>query len=174
MTKTIMWVVGLLLMNTSAHALTICQSSKTEGGSGHWYWREIDNRKCWYQGTKYLPKSELVWSKAEPRTMPTHQDHGLPDAVLPIPEAPTIIAPEPIEEEQTKVNQIMADARLNADQLLAFTCCWPELEEEEPAPVSVKVHIPDNSRPLFIWSLMPIGFIIGLFTIYRYAKENMS
>jgi hypothetical protein len=173
MTKTIMWVTGLLLMNTSAHALTICQSGKTEGGTGHWYWREIDNRKCWYQGTKYLPKSELVWSKTEPRTrMPTHQHHGLPDPVLPVPEAPTIIAPEP-EEEQTKVDQIMADTRLNADQLLAFTCCWPELEEE-PVYVSMPTPKVDTSRPLFIWSLMPIGFIIGLYTIYRYAKENMS
>lgn len=168
MTKTIMWVAGLLLMNTSAHALTICQSGKTEGGSGHWYWREIDNRKCWYQGTRYLPKNELIWSKAEPRVAVEP---------IPMPEAPTIIVPEPEEEEQTKVDQIMTDARLNADQLLAFTCCWPELDDEEPVAVSVpvlKVHAPDNSRPLFIWSLMPIGFIIGLFTIYRYAKENMS
>jgi hypothetical protein len=173
MIKIIMWMAVLLVSSTSAHAVTICQSGKTEGGSGHWYWREIDNRKCWYQGTRYLPKNELIWSKAEPRTtMPTNR---LPDPVLPVPEAPTIIAPEP-DDTQAKVDQIMVDVRLNADQLLAFTCCWPELEEELVS-VSVsapKAHVPDTSRPLFIWSLMPIGFIIGLYTIYRYAKENMS
>lgn len=169
MAKMIMWVAVLLLTSTSAHALTICQSGKTEGGTGHWYWREIDNRKCWFQGTRYLPKSELVWSKAEPRTRV-----AMPVEPLPVPEAPTIITPEPDDEEQAKVDQIMAETRLNADQLLAFTCCWPELDEE-PIPVSMSApKVLDTSRPLFIWSLMPIGFIIGLFTIYRYAKENMS
>jgi hypothetical protein len=174
MTKTIMWLAVLFVSSTSAHAVTICQSGKTEGGSGHWYWREIDNRKCWYQGTRYLPKNELIWSKAEPRAIPTNRDLDLPEAVIPDPK-PAVAEPKP-DDTQAKVDQIMADTRLNADQLLAFTCCWPELEEEL-VPVSVsapKAHVPDTSPPLFIWSLMPIGFIIGLFTIYRYAKENMS
>ena len=164
----IMPVAVLLLMSTSAHAVTICQSGRTEGGTGHWYWREIDNRKCWYQGTRVLPKTELIWSKAEPvRTR----------VAMPEVPKPVVVEAEPdVIEEQAKVDQILVDTRLNADQLLAFTCCWPEhKEEEEEAPVPPRVvHAPDTSRPLFIWSLMPIGFIIGLFTIYRYARENMS
>ncbi len=33
---------------------------------GHWYYRLIDGRKCWYQGKPMMPKSSLHWPKEKP------------------------------------------------------------------------------------------------------------
>lgn len=40
-------------------------------GQGHWYYRIIDGRKCWYDGKPMMPKTSLYWSdnstaKSEP------------------------------------------------------------------------------------------------------------
>ena len=42
-----------------AHAIE-CQLSKGARGY-HWAWREIDGRRCWYEGERGIAKSELHW-----------------------------------------------------------------------------------------------------------------
>ncbi len=42
-----------------AHAIE-CQSSKGTRGY-HWAWREIDGRRCWYEGERGIAKSQLHW-----------------------------------------------------------------------------------------------------------------
>jgi hypothetical protein len=42
-----------------AHAIE-CQLSKGARGN-HWAWREIDGRRCWYEGQPGMAKSELHW-----------------------------------------------------------------------------------------------------------------
>jgi hypothetical protein len=42
-----------------AHAIE-CQLSKGARGY-HWAWREIDGRRCWYEGGRGMAKSELHW-----------------------------------------------------------------------------------------------------------------
>lgn len=42
----------------------IATPSKTQG---HWSWRLIDGRKCWYAGKMVIAKSSLRWPAAEPR-----------------------------------------------------------------------------------------------------------
>jgi hypothetical protein len=42
-------------------------------GQGHWYYRIIDGRKCWYDGKPMMPKTSLYWpdasaAEAEPAT----------------------------------------------------------------------------------------------------------
>jgi hypothetical protein len=49
-------VVALVI---PAHAIE-CQLSKDERGY-HWAWREIDGRRCWYEGQPGMAKSELHW-----------------------------------------------------------------------------------------------------------------
>jgi len=45
-----------------AEAATLCaESSGAVSGAQHWMWREIDGRRCYYQGDRLLPKSELRW-----------------------------------------------------------------------------------------------------------------
>jgi hypothetical protein len=41
-----------------------CASDVPAARTGHWYYRIIDGRKCWYQGKPMLPKSSLHWPKS--------------------------------------------------------------------------------------------------------------
>lgn len=41
-----------------------CASEVPAARSGHWYYRIIDGRKCWYQGKAMMPKSSLRWPSA--------------------------------------------------------------------------------------------------------------
>ena len=43
-----------------------CASEVPAARSGHWYYRIIDGRKCWYEGKPMLPKSSLHWPKEPP------------------------------------------------------------------------------------------------------------
>ncbi len=45
-----------------SYAETIaCASEVPAARTGHWYYRIIDGRKCWYQGQPMLPKTSLHW-----------------------------------------------------------------------------------------------------------------
>jgi hypothetical protein len=47
------------------NALAIeCQTS-AQGGDGHWAWRLIEGRKCWYKGAGGMDKSLLHWPAPE-------------------------------------------------------------------------------------------------------------
>ena len=53
--------VGIVVaLAVPAHAIE-CQLSKGTHGN-HWAWREIDGRRCWYEGQPGMAKSELHWS----------------------------------------------------------------------------------------------------------------
>jgi len=68
-----------------AHAIE-CQLSKGARGY-HWAWREIDGRRCWYEGERGMAKSELRWPgpphaverrSTEPSSSPTSADLAPP------------------------------------------------------------------------------------------------
>ncbi len=84
----------VLALAIPAHAIE-CQLSKGAHGY-HWAWREIDGRRCWYEGEPGLAKSELHWptsldAVAPPLTEPS------PAAQLHSPKSPDAIAPLPTE-----------------------------------------------------------------------------
>jgi hypothetical protein len=51
---------------------------------GHWTYRLIDGRKCWYQGQKNFPKALLQWPEqtqalsAFGKVEPTKEEEALP------------------------------------------------------------------------------------------------
>src|SRR4030095_14342289 len=46
-----------------------CQ--KSPGKGGHWTWRSIDHRKCWYAGHRHLARAQLHWPRSiEPKKIP--------------------------------------------------------------------------------------------------------
>jgi hypothetical protein len=53
----------LFVSLNSAQAIE-CQTSM-QGGDGHWAWRLIDGRKCWYKGASGMDKLLLHWSAAD-------------------------------------------------------------------------------------------------------------
>jgi hypothetical protein len=82
-----------------AHAIE-CQLSKGARGY-HWAWREIDGRRCWYEGGRGMAKSELHWPApphaVEPRsTEPSlkSQLHSPTSADL----APPLTEPSPRDQ----------------------------------------------------------------------------
>ena len=56
--------IGMLTAQAKAQMKQcIASPSKTQG---HWSWRLIDGRKCWYAGKTVISKSLLRWSAAAP------------------------------------------------------------------------------------------------------------
>lgn len=41
-----------------------CAAELPSARGGHWYYRIIDGRKCWYRGKAMVPKSSLYWAKS--------------------------------------------------------------------------------------------------------------
>ena len=69
-----MVAAALVTVIVPAAAVFVCQPSK--GGDGHWSWRIIDGKRCWYPGKRSVKKSDLQWSRpkvaaVDPRPLPT-------------------------------------------------------------------------------------------------------
>jgi hypothetical protein len=48
-----------IIVTVTAQAKQSCRA--TAGSGGYWSWRQIDGRKCWYEGKPMLSKSLLEW-----------------------------------------------------------------------------------------------------------------
>jgi hypothetical protein len=48
-----------------AGALSVTCQTSGPAGDGHWAWRLIDGRKCWYKGAAGMNKSLLHWPPLE-------------------------------------------------------------------------------------------------------------
>ena len=79
-------VVILLLSTTAAPATILCQDAAGRE-LVHWWWRDIDGRRCWFKREGPIPpKSELRWvkekareevAKAEAPAAPAEEQQGL-------------------------------------------------------------------------------------------------
>lgn len=59
----------------SAQAIQ-CSIAAPRDARGHWSWREIDGRRCWYEGKPGVSKSLLEW----PEQTPVQTDSAAPEA----------------------------------------------------------------------------------------------
>ena len=57
---------ALLPINAPAAQIKECRASVPARAQGHWSWRLIDGRKCWYAGKIVIPKSALRWPAITP------------------------------------------------------------------------------------------------------------
>jgi hypothetical protein len=89
---------------STAQANQLCSDSKPSDARGHWSWRLIDGRQCWYEGKPMLSKSLLEWPA---------QASAQPDAS----EAPTNVVSE------KPGNPLDSQARL-PDDLHSFEARW--------------------------------------------------
>src|SRR5436190_17345077 len=56
----------LLLSTTAAPAAIVCKGAPGREPGVHWWWRDIDGRRCWFKRESLIPpKSELTWEKEE-------------------------------------------------------------------------------------------------------------
>jgi hypothetical protein len=123
--------------------LVECEPQRVTGDGRHWAYRIVDGRECWYPGRPGKPKNELFWRQtvdqpeAETETKP-----------------PSPLAAAPPEKSETTEAMLEEWRPAAADQLLAFTCCWPELEEPAPLPQST----PEGGQPpAWPLALLPLG-----------------
>src|SRR5438874_10351125 len=56
--------IGMLTAQAKAQ-MRECSASPSKV-QGHWSWRLIDGRKCWYAGKTVIAKSSLQWAAAAP------------------------------------------------------------------------------------------------------------
>jgi hypothetical protein len=56
--------IGMLTAQAKAQ-IRECRASPSKA-QGHWSWRLIDGRKCWYAGKTVISKSMLRWPAAAP------------------------------------------------------------------------------------------------------------
>jgi hypothetical protein len=67
-----------------------CSAALPSNPQGHWSYRLIDGRKCWYQGENNFPKSLLQWpEQASPlsafgKAEPSPEEELLPPATQPV------------------------------------------------------------------------------------------
>lgn len=126
-----------------------CEPQRVRGDGRHWAYRIIDGRECWYPGERGKSKDGLRWPEAASAPQQSHvleqtEVEGGPPEQGPqqsgvveqseVSPAPTLdlsaASPEPDTIEAMPEEWRSAAA----DQLLAFTCCWPELPEAVPLP----------------------------------------
>lgn len=71
-------IAWMIFWPRAAGAATVCQATPLNK-TGHWMWRDIEGRRCWFEGGKLLPKSELIW-KDEPARTEQEPEHQSPDS----------------------------------------------------------------------------------------------
>jgi hypothetical protein len=165
-------IAGALIDVARGGDLVECEPQQVTGDGRHWAYRIVDGRECWYPGRPGKPKNELFWDRgitpsarqpldqAETETQPTEPPSQLAAA---LPEQPE--TPEPMPEEWRATP---------ADQLLAFTCCWPELEEPSLPPLTMSEGgqppvLPEEGRPP-AWPLALLPF--GLYALWWIGKPR--
>ena len=57
---------ALVPINAPAAQIKECRATVPAKAQGHWSWRLIDGRKCWYAGKTVIPKSALRWPATTP------------------------------------------------------------------------------------------------------------
>jgi len=86
-------------MGMQTAAAKQCSVAMPSKPKGHWSYRFIDGRKCWYEGQNNLPKSLLKWSE---KTSPP--DKASPrlekEALAPVKEAMTTVTERPSDAPQ--------------------------------------------------------------------------
>ncbi len=101
---------AVLLSSVSTAQAIECASELPAVRSGHWSYRLIDGRKCWYEGKTMLPKSSLSWAgKSAPKSPPAVQA-----------ESP------PVDEAKVPAT----DGRDFSDPEDG-SCCWPRRDDED-------------------------------------------
>jgi hypothetical protein len=55
---------ALIPINAPAAQIKECRAAVPAKAQGHWSWRRIDGRKCWYAGKTVIAKSSLRWPAA--------------------------------------------------------------------------------------------------------------
>jgi hypothetical protein len=161
-------ISGALIDVARGGDLVECEPQRVTGDGRHWAYRIVDGRECWYPGRPGKSRNELFWGRGT--TLSARQTVDQPQAEAEIvpseppsrlvvaapPEKPELDQPQAAPPEKPQIAEATpAEWRATAaDQLLAFTCCWPELEEPARPPAWPLALLPLGLYPLW-WIAKP-------------------
>ena len=145
----IVFISGALTDIARGGDLVACEPQRVTGDSSHWAYRIVDGRECWYPGRPGKSKNELFWDRG---VAPSARRWDPPEAETGPSEPPSNFMGAPPEQPKTPEATPEQWHGTAADQLLAFTCCWPELEEPALVPQS------PLEPPAWPLALLPLGF----------------
>lgn len=97
-----------------------CSASPTDAKS-EWVYRTLEGRKCWYRGTKVIPKSELRWADADKPEV--REARASIEPVTPREPAPAAF-PAPTNDER---HPVVLDVNINqadVNQADSFEARW--------------------------------------------------
>src|SRR5262249_21090953 len=153
-------ISGALIDLARGGDLLECEPQRVTGDGRHWAYRIVDGRECWYPGRPGKPKNELFWDRGITPSARQPLDNTEPS------EPPPPLAAAPPEKPQPPEPMPEEWRATPADQLLAFTCCWPELEAARP---SLPQPTSEGGRPpAWPLALLPLG----LYALWWIAKPT--
>ena len=119
--------------------LVECEPQRVTGDGQHWAYRIVDGRECWYRGRPGKPKNELFWHRGNALLAEQTMDQSETESVQ-RPNHPSHLLASRLHHHrnQRPPRHCGRTAPTAADQLLAFTCCWPEL------PTAISVPQPES------------------------------
>ena len=156
-------ISGALIDLAHGNDLVECEPQRVTDDGRHWAYRIVDGRECWYPGRPGKPKNELYWVHGTTPSARQTVDQPGTETVPSEPPSRLVAAPP----EKPEIAEAMpAEWRATAaDQLLAFTCCWPELEEAALLPQPTPKGGEPPAWPL---ALLPLG----LYPLWWIAKPR--
>jgi hypothetical protein len=149
-------IAGALIDLARAGDLVECEPQRVTGDGRYWAYRIVDGRQCWYPGRPGKPKNELFWERGI--TSSGRRPLEQPEAETEPSEPPSQLAAATPDKPETTEEHTAA-----ADQLLAFTCCWPELEQPSLPPQTTSeggqppVSPEEGRPPAWPLALLPLG-----------------
>ena len=100
--------IGMLTAQAKA-PIKECSASPSKA-QGHWSWRLIDGRKCWYAGKTVISKSLLKWPAAAPAQAKAKVDAVSAQAQVKVEAAPVTIATEKRSDPMDAQARMLDDA----------------------------------------------------------------
>lgn len=59
-------VILLPLLSAPAASMVECKAELPANRTGHWSWRDVEGKRCWYPGRRGLDKAMLKWPRSAP------------------------------------------------------------------------------------------------------------
>ena len=167
-------VVILSALNAPARGgdVVACEPQHVTGDGRYWAYRIIDGRECWYPGRPGKPKNELFWDRDDSLSTGQTEDGPAPELEIETEpsEPPSRLLPAAPQKPQTTETTLEEWRPAAADQLLAFTCCWPQLEQPAPLP---QLTPEGGQPPAWPLALLPLALLpLGLYALWRIAKPR--